>query len=358
MAKKRANGDGSIVALPNNSGYRAFFTDPNGKRITKQSKDREIVKEWLISKQSEVIKDEYIAPSDQTFGDYMLYYLESHSKHTVRARTYERYTSLLEHLDPLSNTPIQELMPDHFRQLYPKISLSGSTIQKIHRLASQALKQACIDQIIHRNPLIGVSPPKATKKEIEIFTPEELQTIFASAENNPYKEAFQLISVTGLRLSELLGLRWSDFDPQTNQIHITQTLHLSLEKGLVFEEPKTKASNRKISISAKMSQALTKIKKAHPVLIFANTQGRPLRQDVLITAWKKLLKAAEIPYRGLHTLRHTHATMLLKEGTPITEVSRRLGHSRVSTTLDVYSHAIPADDHTIVSTVDRLYKIF
>jgi len=357
---RRGYGDGSYSYYPVMKRFRAYFMDPNGKRITKCFIEEQEAKDWLTIKKAEVIKQEYIAPSSETLGGYSLYYLTAYCKNGVRARTYERYLSLLAHAEPIADFAMQDLSAEHFIELYAQIDRSGSTKKKLHLLLKQILNQAVADEKIRKNPVNDIpksSIPKIAPAEIETFSPDELQKIFTAAEDSFYKNLFMLFSVTGMRLSEGLGLRWKDFDSFLHRVHIRQTLHRSLEKGLIFEEPKSAASRRHISIPITLSKQISKMDRLHPILIFTNTQGGALLPDVAIKAWQNLLKEAGVRYRGLHTLRHTHATLLLKAGTPITEVSRRLGHVRVSTTLDVYSHAIPADDIAVVNTVNDIYNL-
>lgn len=355
---RRRHGEGSYSYYPIMKRWRAFFVDPDGHRISKCFIEENDANDWLTLKKAEVIQQEYLSPSTETFGGYSLYYLKTYCKNAVRARTYEGYLSLIAHADPLAEIYLQELTANHFIELYAQVERSGSTKKKLHQLLKQILNQAIVDGKIKKNPILEIpksSIPKAKKTEIEIFSPEELQKIFAAANNGHYENLFQLFSLTGMRLSEGLGLRWQDFDSFLHRIHIRQTLHRSLEKGIIFEEPKSTSSNRHISIPIPLSIKIAKMERKHPTLIFTNKEGGALKPDVAIKAWKTLLKEAGVSYRGLHTLRHTHATLLLKAGTPITEVSRRLGHARVSTTLDMYSHAIPADDIAIVDKVNGIY---
>ena len=364
MAKKkkprREYGGGSYSYYEKMKRYRAYFVDPDGTRINECFIEESDAKDWLALKKAEVIQQEYITPSDDALGPFSLYYLETFCKTGLRARTYEGYSSLLTHANPIAAIPMQELKPDDFVNLYASIDRSGSTKKKLHQLLKQILRQAVVENKIKRNPMDGIpkaAVPKTGHKEIETFTPEEIALIFKTAEGNFYENLFLLFLVTGMRLSEGLGLRLTDFDSSLHRVHIRQTLHRSLDHGLIFEAPKSTASKRHISIPVEISMKLARREHLHPTLLFSNTEGGPLMSDVAIRAWTKLLKEAGVPYRGLHTLRHTHATLRLKAGTPITEVSRRLGHARVSTTLDVYSHAIPADDLAIVNTIANIYSL-
>jgi len=359
---RRGHGEGSYSYYPKMNRWRAFFPDPNknGKRITACFMTEQEADDWLTLKQAEVITNEYIPHSDETLGEYSLHYLNTYSKNGVRARTYEGYISLIAHIAPIADIRSQDLTVDHFIRLYDSIDRSGSTKKKLHRLLKQILKQATIAGRIRKNPMDDIPKaiiPKETPAEIDPFSPEELQQIFKAAKDDHYELLFLLFSVTGMRLSEGLGLRRQDFDSTLNRIHIRQTLHRSREKGIIYEEPKSSRSKRAITIPAALAKKIAKSKHKHPTMLFSNSIGGVLTPEIAKKHWIAILKKANVRYRGLHTLRHTHATLLLKNGTPITEVSRRLGHAKVSTTLDVYSHALPADDLSIVGMVSSIYNL-
>ena len=365
MKAKNKRGEGTVYQNPKNKSWRVYFTEPQGKRVSKRFRPEQEkeAREWLLLKRAEVAKLEYINSSDETLGGYCGKYLQTYSRESVRARTYERYLSLIMHVAPIAPLPIQEVRPEHIMNLYQSLvsgktgqPLSGSTKVKLHRLLKQIFKQAILDGLVPKNPLEGVPTPKVAKVEIETFEPHELKAIFVAAENSPYKAAFMLLSVTGLRLSELLGLRHKDVDYTTGTIHINKTLHLSNEHGLIFEDPKSSTSKRKISVPRDILNLVQDSPKSHPESLFANTQGDILRHDVLIAEWRKTLKLANVKYRGMHTLRHTHATTLIRAGVPIPEISRRLGHARISTTLDIYSHAMPADDSAVLNAISTHYN--
>jgi len=354
---KRKNGQGTIAFESARNKYRAVFTSPTGKRIQQRFDTEQEAERWLVINRAEIETGDFLQPSAESFGAYALYYLKEISKHNVRIRTFERYKSLANHLLPLFHFPLQDLRNSDFISLYNKIELSGTTKLKIHRLASQILKQALLDRKIKYNPLEGIKAPKPEKPEIETFTQDELRQIFAMADNYRYKELFILMSVTGMRSSEAIALRYKDFHTTTNQIHINQTLHQSASSGIIFEKTKNKTSNRKISIPEEVVKLLQSMEKSHPELLFSTSNSTPLDALLIGKVWRRLLKSADIPYRSLKSLRHTHATELLRAGVPITEVSRRLGHAKVSTTLDVYSHSLPADDSRVIDIIPQIYNI-
>jgi integrase len=148
-------------------------------------------------------------------------------------------------------------------------------------------------------------------------------------------------------------------DGKKGTVSVRQTIHASTSKGLYFADPKSKASIRTISVPRNIITAI----EAHKLkcgtrdgLLFLNTRGNPINPNhYLQTNFKKIRKATGIT-KGFHTFRHTHATELLAAGIPIVDVSRRLGHSKVSVTLDVYGHQMPASDEKIIAAINTLWK--
>lgn len=164
-----------------------------------------------------------------------------------------------------------------------------------------------------------------------------------------------------MRRGEVLGLRWKDVNLKNGTVIIRQQLQC-VGSEIIFQPPKTKSGKRKISIPTVVTNALQELRNnektidiKQETLVFRNSNNNPVRPEALERAWKKAITKCELPYRNFHCLRHTHATLLLAAGIPIIEVSRRLGHARVSHTLDLYGHAIPSYDERIIEKINQIY---
>ena len=224
--------------------------------------------------------------------------------------------------------------------------------------------------MVNKNIMLAVEPPKETiYKEVEIYTPEEIEKIITNLPNmqfglNKHYQIIILAITTGMRLGELLGLRWCDVGFKKKEVHIRQSLQYSTSTGVVFEPPKSKAGVRKISIPEKVIKSLEELLEQEKVidikgktLCFKTEKGTPLNPSNFRRAWESIQRLASVEYKNFHVLRHTHATQLLANNIPIIEVSRRLGHARVSHTLDIYGHAIPNYDQSISEEVSNIYKL-
>ena len=159
----------------------------------------------------------------------------------------------------------------------------------------------------------------------------------------------------GLRQSEALALQWKDIDLLNGTLAVRRTLHRVKGKGLVYEPPKTARSLRTLALPIPLVRALHehKIRQTgermlaadewqDEDLVFAQPNGRPIDKNADYDAWRSLLKSAGVRHARLHDGRHTAATLLLSEGVHPRVVMELLGHSHMRTTMDIYSHVMPA----------------
>ena len=172
---------------------------------------------------------------------------------------------------------------------------------------------------------------------------------------------------TGMRQGELLGLRWSDIDLEGRTIHIRGSMQAT-RSGLRIAEPKTASSRRQVMLSSQPVEALRRHRKAQAAerlrlgagwedndLVFANEVGRPIAAGNLFRgSFEPLLKRAGLPRMRFHDLRHSAATLLLGEGVHPKIVAEMLGHTRISTTLDLYSHVTPTMQRQAADAFDEL----
>ena len=356
---KRANGEGSFYFDEAKGLYRAMLTTPNGKRLTKSSKDEDIVKDWLNEQRLLIGRSQHVEPHSMTLKEWLDEWLEVYSKPSVRPRTYDRNKSLLAHADSIGNIKLQNLTPSHIQRMYNSLSAySGQTRRHIHNCLHNALQQAVTNLLIHSNPTAGVKPPTVVKKEIEVFTKAEVKKLFEAGASYRFPVILNIAYNTGMRLSEILALRWQDVDTKKGTVSINQTVHRSDSAGVQFEEPKTASSKRKITIPPDTIQALIAHKLKTGVqngLLFVTMNNTPMHSGLYLKKiYNPIREKADVTEKGFHAFRHTHASMLLSAGVPIQDVSKRLGHAKVSTTLDIYSHCMPLADEKILRTIKRI----
>lgn len=336
-----------------------MITTPAGKRLTKSSKDESIVKDWLNEQRLLIGRGQHVEPHNITLGQWIDEWLETYAKPSVRPRTYDRYKSLLAHTTPLQKKRLTNLIPAHFQKLYNDLSaLSGTTKKHIHYCLSGCLEQAVINRLIYANPIKAVEAPRATTKEIETFTPDELDAIRKAAESDVHGLVIFIAINTGMRLSEILALSWKDIDLKKNTISIKHTVHYSISAGTRLEDPKNEYSKRTIPIDKTLALKIKEHKLkfgSQPYLFMSQAGGNVTPHNFLRWHYDKIRTQAKVT-KGFHAFRHTHATELIAAGVPLADVSRRLGHSRISTTMDIYTHAIPKNDDRLINTIDTIFN--
>ena len=362
MAKsKRANGEGSLTYDEKKQLYRGMITTPQGNRLTKSSKNEDIVKDWLNEQRLLIGRGRHIEPHGLTLGEWLQEWLKVYVMPSVKPRTYDRYVSLANHAKPIWNVKLTSLLPAHLQKLYNALLavLAPRTVKGVHFCLRGALKQAVINQLIYSNPADGVRLPKVKDVEIAVFTAKEIKAIFKAAENHRYPVIVLLAYTTGMRMSECLGLRWEYVDTKKGTVRVYQTVSKSILRGTELSEPKTKNSRRVIPVPADTITALTAHKLKYGIksgLMFPTENGTPMHAThYSVYIFDRIKKDAGIT-KGFHTFRHTHASELLAAGVPVVDVSRRLGHARVSTTLDVYGHLIPSSESKVTAAVTKLLK--
>ncbi len=250
-------------------------------------------------------------------------------------------------------------------------TLSGKTVSGYHRLLSAVCKQAVKEGLIPINVAANAEVPKAEQKEIESLQPSELPAILAALEKEPlkWKTIVHLLMVTGCRRGEILGLRWKSVDLNGNQIFIDNNVLYAPDRGTYMDKPKTDSSIRWISIPAATTKLLKKWQKAQEAdekkkgafyqnkegLLFTQENGSPMCPDSLTSYLRKFSKKYNLPPLHPHLFRHSMASLLIYNHVDPVSVSKRLGHSQVSTTTDIYAHVIAEADK---QNADILADIF
>ena len=259
--------------------------------------------------------------------------------------------------------------------------LSGSTQQHYSRLLSSVFQHAVFWGIIPANPCDRCEKPKAEQAEIQTLTEEEAAMLLKALENAPpmLSTVVQLALMTGCRRTELAGLRWSDIDLDSGVVAINRNLQVIPKKGAVFTTPKSKKGHRYIRIGANCVQLLKdwqRVQKAQRFqignqwaqtvqieggktvkndLVFTRWNGEPIDPHTFTTAFSNFVAANGLPSVHFHSLRHTCATLLIAGYTPITEVSKRLGHAQTSTTLNIYADAVASADAKAASDLENIF---
>lgn len=249
--------------------------------------------------------------------------------------------------------------------------LSNKTILEHHRLIHTILTQAEKEMLVQYNAAAKATPPKAAKKEVNYFQPEDIVKIREALDKEPlkWKVASHLLLITGCRRGEIMGLRWDRVDFANSKIKIDTNLLYSAKRGIYEDTTKT-GTVRFIKLPAETMELLRQYRRWYMELRFKNgdrwqdtgflfvkENGEPMIPDG-ITAWlSDFSKRHNLPHINPHAFRHTMASILINSGKDVVSVSKRLGHAKVSTTTDIYSHIImEADEQSSECLADVMLR--
>lgn len=367
MAKRRGNNEGSIYQRRNGRWVAQIRID--GKRIAKTFHTQKECQAWIRQMRDQIETGLNWTGSKISVGDYLNQWLQD-IEGSIKPKTVRQYEGIVRnHLKPyLGKIRLQELQPYQIQQTYSKLKDQGHSqrnIQLVHGVIRRALGMAERQGLIGRNPVKAVLPPKVVAKEMKFLTDNQARQLLISAQGDRYETLYHLAITTGLRQGELIGLKWIDVDWAANTINVRRQLQPKRGGGYSFEEPKTKAGKRIVQLGEGSMRLLAKHRKSQDVerlsegwqdhgMIFPSRVGTPTGQRNLYRYFKRLLQKAGLPDIRFHDLRHTAATLMLMNGIPLIVVSRRLGHSKPSVTLDIYGHYLPGMQEQAAILMDEL----
>ena len=311
-------------------------------------------------------KGSFVKPTKLTLGDFLQRWLNDYVYPHVRAATAEGYRIIVEcHLIPnLGAVVLSELKPSHLMEYYAKAlregrrdgrgSLAARTVGHHHTVLKEALSHGVKWDLLYRNVGDAVTPPRPVEQEMSALDPDGLEKILEVARGTMYFPLIHLATFTGMRRSELCGLRWKDINLQRGTVSISQILHCLKGGQIVIEKPKTPKSKRLIGLSPDAILALRSYREMVEAdmelldipltgerLVFSKSDGLPLLPNTVTHAFGKIARRAGMKGITLHSLRHSHASVMLQEGVSPRTVADRLGHSNVVITLGTYSHLTP-----------------
>jgi integrase len=262
----------------------------------------------------------------------------------------------------IGSIPLRRLREHHIDALYADLLANGradgrggldpKTVLEVHVILHKALADACKRGLTVRNVVANAEPPKRRRPRTEIraWNADQLHESLVSAKGERLFPAFWLAANTGMRRSELLGLRWGDVDLTTPHISVNRAL-VSVSYELHESRGKTRNSSRWIDLDAATVTVLAQWRAQveaeldRPATdddyVFCTVTGAPTHPDRFSQIFNKIVARTALPRRRLHDLRHTHATLLLKVGVPVKVVSERLGHATPAFTMATYQHVLP-----------------
>jgi integrase len=282
----------------------------------------------------------------------------------------------------LGNLQLAKLAPVHIQEAYngwaaggrrdgKEGGLSPRTRRHIHRILSAALVRAVEQQLIGRNPcdIFKKRLPKVERPEMATLSPEQSAQLLEAVRHSHIYWPVLIALATGARRGEVLAVRWRNVDLDRGTIRIVESLEQT-RMGLRFKAPKTERA-RAVTLPSFSVEELRRLKREQAesllalgirqtanTLVCARRDGEPLQPQSLTHEFPRFLArlGADFPRVRFHDLRHSHATQLLLAGVHPKIAQERLGHSTVTTTLDLYSHVTATMQEDAASRLDAAFR--
>ncbi len=290
-------------------------------------------------------------------GDWLERWLSEWIAPRRRESTLIRYEAAVRrHIAPrLGHVRLAALGPADIRAFEAQLlaqGLSPQSVGQAHVVLSGALNYALRMELIARNPVAAVSPPRPARREAQAPEPDAVRALLRLAQNEDYPgyPILRLIAYTGLRRGEALALRRAHLNLDEGWLLVRGSLARAGRGRPVLEPPKTASGARKVDLDAGTVRALAQHLAGRPPSEIDGEQGIVF-PDPATGGWMnparlsrdlaKLARRAGHSGITLRSLRHFHASVALQQGQNIVVISKRLGHSSVSITGDIYAHSLP-----------------
>jgi integrase len=384
MGARRAAGEGSVHKRKQ-GGWQGSVTIPTAGGSRRRKTVYGTTQREVLAKLAELrrtINAGLPVPSGRplTLGAYLDAWLRDTLPGSVRPSTAASYTSLTrQHIIPaLGHHRLDRLTAIHIRAFLRAKStetsvrtgrpLSPRTLQYLHAVLRLALEQARRDDLVARNVAGLVAGPRLERTEVHPVTPDEVAQLLAAATTDRLAPLWLLVTALGLRRGEALALRWDDIDLDRGHLRVRATLQ-RLDGHLIRAEmPKTQSSRRTLPLPTVVVDALRthralqlQERLAAPVwqdetLVFTTGIGTPLEPRNVLRSFQNLCDRAGLRRLRIHDLRHAAASFLLLQGVDMRVVMGTLGHSRLATTSDLYTHLLEPVQRQAADRMDELLR--
>ena len=407
--RRRPRGEGCIIEYATQAGvrYAYKFTAPStdGRRRQVLRRRDENGQPWLTRQDAanalreaivKAAKGSWVEPSRQPVGEYMATWLAGLRLAPSTVASYEKNVRL--HIEPyIGALPLASLTSARLTALYRELETSGRrdqkgertglplsprTVRYISTIISAAMAAAVEDEapLLERNPAVKAKPPTAKQAKAPEMHPWDASQLRAfldwSADKSPLHAPWHVLAMTGMRRGELLALRWRDVDLDAGTIAIRRSVGVIKTKGQpeqIAEGPTKTTRPRVIDIEPATVAVLRAWKSERGALalllarsgmvVFGNREGGFRHPETFSKLFgkaqercAKTLVEDALPRIRLHDLRHTHATLLLRDRESPNVVSERLGHASVTVTLSIYSHVLPGDQKAAAARFAALVR--
>lgn len=335
---------GSYIKRGNSYRLRFTYKGKTYSKTIKLNKGQKIERE--LDKFVEEIKDGNNISSNINFITFAQKWLDDYAKPNLRERTVQGYKDYLNlRLIPyFGNMNLSDIQLYDIQKFVNSLSstLSSETIRKYKNCLSCIFNYAVRWNFLKFNPCNGVIIPKGLDTSVKpvFLTKDEVEQLllYLNKEDLKHQIIVRLALQCGLRRSEILGLTWNAIDFKNNTISIYQATTTIRGVGTVISDTKNQSSIRTIYVKDEIIELLKKLPK-ETELIFNGISNNA------VSKWfKRFIEKNNLKHMRFHDLRHTHATLLIANGIDMKTVSSRLGHSNISTTMNIYTHVLSEND--------------
>lgn len=319
-----------------------------------------------------VAQAKYVEPSKVTVAEWVRGRVDHwEASGVISARTAERYRELVENqIAPhIGAKLLQKLRTLDIEEWHTTLRNSGRadrkgglaprTIGHAHRVLGKALRDAAKNELVVKNVVAEESAPKVDDEEMAIV--QDVPAFIESLRGHRLYVPAMISLFTGMRIGEVLALRWGRVDLDGKVIQVREALEETKAHGIRFKAPKTKAGRRDITLPDILVDTLRDFRKEQlelriklgagklpdDALLFAGINGALPSQKRCSKAWSDFK-----PDLGFHNLRHTHASQLIDAGVDIVTISKRLGHAKPDITLRIYAHLFRKDDGKAAAAIN------
>lgn len=356
--------------------YTARFTDRNGKRRQQYFKKLQECRNWLADAQFQDEHGNINVLGDMTVDAWFEYWINEIKAKTVRwstLRSYQdRYNKNVKEI--IGSMLVSDVKPIHCQNVLNVMDnegYAGSSMARTKATLSALFSDACENGIVTMNPITkGVKCPKKPERNTRVLTLDEQEKFLSTAKHNVNYFHFLFVLQTGVRSSELRGLKWSDVDFEGRIIHIRRNVtHDSTNNRFVTGELKTNSGLRDVPMTQTAYNLLMDIKKQQAAKknkviqfefadhIFLNRNNKLLPNSNYDRYLEHLCDQAGIEKISMHTLRHTFATRCIESGMKPKTLQKILGHANITMTMDLYVHVTEDEKEKEMQKFEQVYRM-
>lgn len=265
-----------------------------------------------------------------------------------------------------------KILEDFYKELRENTTYSDKTIQHFYTIITTSLKKAIIWGYIVNNPNSFIEKPKVRKKETQCYSPEEVEKLLECIKNEclKYQAMIYLAIDSGARRGEIVGLTWNDIDFKKQTLNINKSVQYTKELGIFEKTTKTQTSDRIIYLSNKTIEILKAYQKEQlenklkignkwedSKRMFTTIVGGDMHPDTPSQILEKIIKKHNLKRISFHGLRHTSISLQISSGIQAQIISKRAGHSSVSTTHSIYSHFFDNEFKEVASAMNNILSV-